>query len=173
MKEWFGVAFWLAIATVALVGSQGLAITTRFGLGPGFFIRGLSFVLIGLALVQGLTILFEGRGRKTVIDAADASLGDILDAEDEPEIEASTRTILRFSALAASLFIYGFIIEQIGFVLSTVALCWVAMVVLGRPPLRSLVEAGIAIVATRILFADLLGVLLPTARIPFLASMGL
>jgi hypothetical protein len=56
---------------------------------------------------------------------------------------------------------------------ATTLLAWSAMVLLGRRPGRSLVDAVVAIVVAHLLFSSLLGVNLPDASLAPLAALHL
>jgi putative tricarboxylic transport membrane protein len=175
MKEWFGCVAWIAFSTAVLVGSSDLQIMTRFGPGPGFFLRVLGFVLLAIALVQAVT-LFIGHRRVAAHPAGPSpdNLAAILDTdENEETIEADKAGTIRFFLLAASLFGYALLLEPLGFMVATTLLAWSAMVLLGRRPGRSLVDAVVAIVVAHLLFSSLLGVNLPDASLAPLAALHL
>lgn len=173
MKEWFGCAAWIIFATAILIGSSDLQIMTRFGPGPGFFLRVLGLVLLAIAIIQALT-LFIGQRRAKIEAPSPGNLTAILDAdENEETIVADRASTIRFILLAVSLFGYALLLEPLGFTVATAALAWCAMVLLGRRPLRSLVEAVVAVVIAHLLFSGLLDVNLPDASVAPLTSLHL
>lgn len=172
MKEWIGCAAWVGLSIAVLIAGADLQIMTRFGPGPGFFLRGLAIVLLGLAVVQAVT-LFSGRNR-VVAHAAPSpeNPAAILDMDEgDGPLDVTPGTVLRFVLLAAALFAYGALIEHLGFLVATTALCWAAMTLLGRKPLRSLLESAVAILIAYFVFSHLLGVNLPAADIAPLAAL--
>jgi len=175
MKEWFGCVAWIAFSTATLIASADLQIVTRFGPGPGFFLRVLSIVLLALGLIQAL-LLFLGQRRaaKSHDGPSPENLTAILDTDENEEVlKGDKASTVRFFLLAVSLFGYALLLEPLGFMVATVALAWSAMVLLGRRPLWSFVEAVVAIFLAHLLFSNLLGVNLPTASLAPLASLHL
>lgn len=176
MKEWFGCAAWIVFSVGILVASSDLQIMTRFGPGPGFFLRVLAIALLLLALVQAVMLFIGHRRMAAAVRAAPSAgnLGALLNVdEDEETIAADRPSLIRFALLSAAMFGYALLLEPLGFLVSTTALAWAALVLLGRNPWRSLVEAVIAIVAAQLLFGNFLGVNLPSASLAPLAALHL
>jgi hypothetical protein len=173
MKEWLGCLAFLTFAVGVLIVGADLQVMTRFGPGPGFFLRGLAYVLIGLVLVHAATLVLTHR-RKTVREATpDHPEAVLFRDEDEEPLIAPKDAPWRFGGLAAAMFAYAFAIERLGFLVSTTLLCFAAMTLLGRAPLRSAIESVIAIAVAWLVFGRLLGVNLPSASLPLLANFGL
>lgn len=173
MKEWLGCLAFMTFAVGVLVVGADLQVMTRFGPGPGFFLRGLAYVLIGLVVIHAATLLLARR-ESTAREAKPGHPDGILFRdEDEEDFIVPKDAPWRFAALAAAMFAYAFAIESLGFLVSTSLLCFAAMTVLGRPPLRSAIESVIAIVAAWLVFGRLLGVNLPAASLQPLANFGL
>ncbi|SFZ86042.1 Tripartite tricarboxylate transporter TctB family protein [Devosia enhydra] len=173
MREWLGALGFLAFAVGVLAVGANLQVMTRFGPGPGFFLRGLAIVLIGLVLIHALTLVL-GRRRVQAAEATPDHPEAVLfrDEDDEPLI-APPGAGWRFVALAGAMMAYALLIERLGFLVSTTLLCFVAMTVLGRPWLRSALEALVAILVAWLVFGRLLGVNLPSASLPPFSMLGL
>ncbi|MGV3650734.1 MAG: tripartite tricarboxylate transporter TctB family protein, partial [Devosia sp.] len=166
MREWLGALGFLAFALGVLVVGANLQVMTRFGPGPGFFLRGLAFVLIGLVLIHALTLVLGRRRRLQAAEATPDHPEAVLfrDEDDEPLI-APPGAGWRFAALAGAMMAYALLIERLGFLVSTTLLCFVAMTVLGRPWLRSAIERLTAILVAWLVFGQPLGVTLPSASL--------
>ena len=177
MREWIGCAIWLVFAIAVLTASADLQVMTRFGPGPGFFLRVLGIVLLGLSLVQALTLVLarrRGAPGSASPQQAPETLVAILEADEEDKpMAVDRRSLIRFGLLALTLFAYGLLLEPLGFLSSTTALAWASMALLGRPVLRSLIESIAAIVIAYLLFGHVLDVNLPAAHLAPLKALGL
>jgi Tripartite tricarboxylate transporter TctB family len=157
VAEWVAAAAWMLVGIGTLVASIPLESFTRFGPGPGFFLRGLAAVLIGLAVLKATGLVraaMTGRSREGLVGAEGRRI--------EPW------NALRFVSLSGALLGYALLLEWLGFLAATTALCWATLVILHRPPLRAFLESLVAAVLVRTAFSTLLGVPLPTSQIELL-----
>jgi hypothetical protein len=156
---------WLVVALATLAAAAPLQSLTRFGPGPGLFPRVTGAALLVLVGVRVLALLRSLR---------DAGPGTGEPAIEDPEGGAPpSRPVLRFLLLSVAMFGYGVLLPTLGFVVATTALGWSVIVLLGRPPLRTLVETAIAVLVLRFAFSNLLAVRLPGSDIGVLKLLGL
>lgn len=174
MKEWLGAAGFFAFAVGVMIAGANLQVMTRFGPGPGFFPRGLAWVLVGLVAIHVLTLVLGRRNKARPAEPSpDHPEGVLFRDEDDEPLIAPPGSGRRFAGLAGAMLAYAVLIERAGFMVSTTLLCFVAMTVLGRPPLRSAIESVIAIILAWLVFGRLLGVNLPSASYPIGSALGL
>lgn len=145
----------LVLAAAILLGSWQLETYTRFGPGPGFFLRGLSLLLILLALLHLVLVVRAGRPRH-------GGAATIDDGSPGPPAAAG---VARFAGLALVLLLYARFLTDAGFILATSLLASATLALLGRPPWRALVEGGLATLLTYYVFETLLEVPLPAGRL--------
>ena len=81
--------------------------------------------------------------------------------------------VARFLALVLTLTLYAYLLPKLGFLVATTALCWATLMLFGRHPLRSLVEAAVAAFFVHLCFTRGLGVPLPEAQLQLLRGLGL
>ncbi|KAA0969338.1 tripartite tricarboxylate transporter TctB family protein [Aureimonas fodinaquatilis] len=174
VKEWIGCSVWIALGLVGLIASLDLQVVTRFGPGPGFFIRGLTIAMLVLGLIQASALVLSAHSKRRLSQPSPDNVVAVLNLdEDEDPMVVTPGSLVRFGLLAATLFAYGLLIEPAGFIVSTSLLAFSAMTLLGRPAMRSAVEAVAAAVIAYLAFGILLGVNLPTSSMPLLSSIGL
>lgn len=172
-KEWVGCIAWFAVSAGALVASADLQVMTRFGPGPGLFIKVLAFTMLGLAVLQAIGLLMTHR-RTVLARPTPEHPAALLNADESDDQFVATRSgVIRFAALTMTIFAYGLLLEPAGFLVSTVVLTFMSLVLLGRPLRRSMVEAVIAVVVAWLVFGIMLGVNLPRAAFEPLAVFGL
>lgn len=172
-KEWFGCIAWFAVCACALAASANLQVMTRFGPGPGLFIRVLAFTMLGLAVLQAIGLLMARR-RTVLAKPTPEDPAALLNADEADEPIILTRPgMIRFAALIATIFAYGALLEPLGFLVATVCLTFLTLVLLGRPYLRSAAESVVAVVIAWLVFGQLLDVNLPRAAFAPLLAIGL
>ena len=160
------VAIWLAFSGAVLFFGWHLAMfNRRGGPGPGFFLKSLAILLLILTVVRALTLL-----REAMRPAASAASSPAATQSGEP---FRAGQVLRFALLVLALTLYAYLLTTLGFLVATTALCWAALAMLGRPPLRALIEAAVGAFLVRFAFTHGLGVPLPEAHIGLLSSLGL
>ena len=158
------IAVWLAFGGAVLFFGWHLEMfNRRGGPGPGFFLKGLAALLLILTLLRALTLL-----REAIRPAAPSS-----PATGQTEGSFRAAQLLRFVLFVLALTLYAYLLPSLGFLAATTALCWAALVLLGRHPLRALIEAAVGAFLVRFAFTYGLGVPLPEARIGLLSSLGL
>lgn len=153
---------WIVFSVAVLFFSGHLAAFNRAGNpGPGFFLKGVGFVLLALAIVRLLTILGLGFARPAPESATEG---------EEPIRLVNAAKVL---AMGVALTAYAALMPTVGFLVATALLCTITLILVGRPPVRSLLEAVIAAIIIRYAFERGLGVPLPDAQLAFLAALGL
>lgn len=170
-SDWLGVAAGAAVAAAVLASTWHMTVIGAFGPGPGLFPRVVAFALLAISLVHAVLLLrrpVAGEAVSAETPAADAAPAEAGTAQGA----ASWGGYLRFAAMSASMFAYALVLERAGFLLSTTFLAFMALWLLGRRPLRALVEAVVAVVVLRFAFGHLLGVPLPPSAIPLFAGLG-
>lgn len=173
IKEWVGCIAWLAVSVAALGASAELQVMTRFGPGPGLFIKVLAFLMLALAVLQAAGLLMALR-RTVLAKPTPEKPTTLLNTDENDDHFVVTRSgALRFAALMATIFAYGLLLEPVGFFVATVGLTFMSLVLLGRSPRRSMLEAVIAILVAWLVFGQLLGVNLPRATFAPLSDFGL
>lgn len=172
-SDWLGVAAGAAVAAAVLASTWHMTVIGAFGPGPGLFPRVVAFALLAISLVHAVLLL-----RRPVAGEAAPAVSEEAPAADVPRPEAGEEPAaqwggyLRFAAMSASMFVYALVLERAGFLLATTFLAFMALWLLGRRPLRALVEAVVAVVVLRFAFGHLLGVPLPPSAIPLFAGLG-
>ena len=161
------VAAWTLLALAVLALGAPLATFSQLGPGPGFFLKALAVILLVLAVFQGIALVQHAR-RHTKAVPVPAEM-----APAATSTSLSTRSVLMFAAMAATLFGFAWALPQIGFLLATTLLCWITLILLGRSPVRAFIEASVAAIIVRYAFTAGLGVPLPQAQIDLLRVLGL
>ena len=158
------VAVWLLLGGAVIYFGWNLAMFgRRGGPGSGFFLKGLAGLLIVLALVRAVSLWREAA------QPVEAIAGDPV----EPQQRFEAANVVRFLLLVLSLTLYATLLPTLGFLVATSALCWASLVLFGRAPLRSFIEAVTGSVLVKIAFTQGLGVPLPEPTIALLRSLGL
>ena len=161
LGEWLAVLGWFAVGFGVLAATADLDIETRFGPGPRFLSVFLSIPLLLLAAVQAFAL---------ATNRPASSSGPVDDLVGSTP--GSGREAARFLLLAGSLFLFAVFFETVGFLIATALLAWSALVLLGRPLLRSAFEGAAAALLFHWSFSSLLGVPLPVSPLPLLNSLG-
>ena len=119
MKRTYQVLAVIGLAFAAFVASQalGLRLMTRLGPGPGFF----PFLLA--LLFGGLSILLFFRA-PALAASGEAAPGD----GERPDREGQIRILILLAAMVAA----GFLIEPLGYCLTMLGFCAVALLTLGE-----------------------------------------
>jgi len=162
--QMIAVGAWLLLGIGVQILGAPLQTFTRFGPGPGFFLKSLSAILLILAALQGLALIWNAH-------ASGESAGGGREYGHETSAAApdmDSWSIVRFLLLSAVLLGYAWLLPVLGFLVATTGLCWATLVLLGRRPLRALLEAVIAAVLVRYAFTAGLGVPLPETQLSFL-----
>jgi hypothetical protein len=161
LGEWLAVLGWFAVGFGVLVATAHLDIESAFGPGPRFFSVFLSIPLLLLAAVQAFTLAMSRVARPS--RSVDVPAGATRGAPGEG---------VRFMVLAGSLFLFAGFLEVLGSLTATALLAWSALVLLGRPMLRSAFEGVASALLFHWSFSRLLGVQLPASRLPLLNWLG-
>jgi len=172
-------AILLAAASGAvLILASDFPETNGTGPGPGLFptLVGIGLLCLSAIRIAQLT-LSARRGRQAAAQVTPAP--DDVDTEAPRETEADRASpaqltsVVRFVALSLAQFAYAYLLPLLGFVIATTCLAFALLVILGRRPVRSLIEAVVAVTLLYLAFASGLGVVLPMSTIPWLANLGL
>jgi hypothetical protein len=170
LSEKLAVVAWIAVGVGVQVLGAPLAAFTRFGPGPGFFLKALSAILIILAVLQGMALVQQKRVPAAAGPDETARKPGRALRETGP---AATRSgMLRFVLLTVTLLAYVYLLPLLGFVIATSGLSWAALMFLGRHPGRALVEAAIAVILLHYVFTVGLGVPLPQPQLHFLRAFS-
>lgn len=175
LGEWAGVAGAAAVAVAALASTAHLTVLGSFGPGPGLFPRIIGIALLLIATVHAAYLLrstLAARSARAGSAGEGERKGPTLVAAEAPP-RPGRGAAARFVAMSASMFIYALVLETLGFILTTIALAFTALCLLGRHPLRAFVEAVVAVLCLWVLFGHFLDVPLPPSDLPFLRAMGL
>ncbi|HRN28359.1 MAG TPA: tripartite tricarboxylate transporter TctB family protein [Terrimesophilobacter sp.] len=159
-------ASWTAALTVAVIGVVllvgALSIPGRAGqpLGPNAFPTAVGIVAlgVGLTLVTQLVLVRRRRG-------ASAPAAASADEADKPE---TTRRWVSLGATVAAVIAYTFLLQPVGYVLSTVAFFVTVCRLMGsRAPIRDLIIGAVIALTIYFGFNGLLGVRLPGGILDF------
>ena len=178
-SEWVAAVAWLITGIVVLIATSRLKVMSEFGPGPGFLSVCLGIILLALASLQLLKLVRIRFLRTAARGAAVADSGGAPSRNWARELPgrvrhlATNKPLLRFILLAGSLVLYGLVLDAVGFLIATIFLCWSALALLGRAPLRAAVEGVVAVVVLYWAFTVLLRVQLPGADLQFLKALGL
>jgi Tripartite tricarboxylate transporter TctB family len=167
------VAAWIIVAVGIQILGAPLQTFTPLGPGPGFLLKSLSLVLLVLALLQGLALVQAARRSRPMPEGAHALAQAIAADHASPAPAAARRHPARFLLMVVALAAYAWLLPVAGFLIATSALCWTTLVLLGRPPLRALIEAVVAALVVRYCFTAGLGVPLPEPRLTWLQALNL
>jgi Tripartite tricarboxylate transporter TctB family len=166
--QMIAVGAWLLLGLGIQILGAPLATFTRFGPGPGFFLKSLSAILLILAALQGLALVKNARASGEPAGAG-GQPGPRHEASAAPAMpDMDPGSIARFLLLSVVLLGYAWFLPLLGFLVATAGLCWATLVLLGRRPLRALLEAVIGAVLVRYAFTAGLGVPLPETQLPLL-----
>jgi putative tricarboxylic transport membrane protein len=123
---------WLVFAIAVCVESYRLNIATLHNPGPGLYPFGLGLIMVLLSLVVLLSSLFGETGNGS---------------EGEPEEKASKKNIILVITL---LFLYGVILERLGFVPSTLVFITFILTVIEKK--RWYIAISFAVFSTGIIY---------------------
>jgi hypothetical protein len=166
------VLAWISLALGVQVLGAPLEMFTRYGPGPGFFLKSLSAILLLLAILQGAVLVGAAKASPTA-ESPDGPTGHGPDYEALSTSQpAGFRSIVRFVLLTCVLLGYAWFLPILGFFFATSLLCWATLTLLGRHPFRALVEAVIAAFLLRYAFTAGLGVPLPQGQLEILRIFG-
>ena len=178
--EWAAAILLAAAAGVVLILTSGFPESNGTGPGPGLFPTLVGTGLVCLAVIRmaqlALSLRPQKGHRSTQVDPtpADTAVGQTPPLAGVDRAGPVDRTsVVRFVALSLAQIGYASLLLVLGFAIATTCLAFALLVILGRRPVRALVEAVVAVTLLYLAFAPGLGVVLPTSSLPWLASLGL
>ncbi|HEY9053585.1 MAG TPA: tripartite tricarboxylate transporter TctB family protein [Rectinemataceae bacterium] len=146
----------IVFAIAIMAGSLELQFYTKLGPGPGFF----PFILASIFGVLSIVWLIQSTVRKT--------------ESGSKRFLPDKHALIRISAIAAGLLGVSLLMEPLGYQLTMFIFLFSLITLLGK---RKILEAAIVSILGSVgvfyLFGKVLGLILPTSSIAFLAAIGL